>query len=87
MCYESLNSLHCNIWLWADCCHDTTVPWGLTLREVLQDQAEVSQAVFEWGQGQDGGLIGGVQLEDWEQPPAPGWTVGGGLEDTYKGSE
>lgn len=59
-----------------------TVLWGLALREVLKDEAEVSQAVFKWGQGQDSGLIGRVQLEDRQQPPAPGRTIGRGLEDS-----
>lgn len=30
-----------------NCVHNTTGLWGLALREVLQDKAEVSQAVFE----------------------------------------
>lgn len=61
-------------------CHNTTELCGLALREVLQDEAKVSQAVFERAQGQDSGLIGRVQLEDRQHPPAPGRTVGRGLE-------
>lgn len=57
------------------------VQWGLSLWEVLKGDAEVSQAVFKWGQGQDSGLIGRIQLEDRQQPPAPGWTIRRGLEE------
>lgn len=89
---HSLISLHLRvcekyIWLSASCGYNTTVLRGLALREVLKDEAEVSQALFEWGQGEDSGLIGRVQLEDRQQPPAPGRTVGRGLEDGYKGLE
>lgn len=59
----------------------TTVLEGLALREVLKDKAEVSQAIFERVQGQDGGLIGGVQLEDRQQPPAPSWTIRQSLKE------
>jgi len=77
-----------DIWLSASCGHNSTVLWllffffffFLALREVLEDKAEVSQAVFEWGQGEDSGLIGRVQLEDGQQPPAPRRTVGRGLQ-------
>lgn len=57
------------------------VQWGLALREVLKDEAEVSQAVFKWVKGQDSGLIGRIQLEDRQQPPAPGRTIRRGLEE------
>lgn len=53
----------------------------LALREVLQHEAEVAQAVFEWSQWQDSGLISGVQLEDWQQPPTPRRAVGQGLQE------
>lgn len=70
-----------DIWLLASCGHNTTVLWVLALRKVLKDKAEVSQAVFEGGQRQDSRLIGRVQLEYWQQPPAPRWTVGWGLKE------
>lgn len=54
--------------------------WDLALRKILEDEAEVSQAVLQRGQRQEGGLIGGVQLEHRQQPPAPGRTVGRGLQ-------
>lgn len=60
---------------------------GLALREVLEDEADVPQAVFERREGQDSGLVGWVQLEHRQQPPAPGWTVGRGLEDDRQNEE
>lgn len=57
---------------------------GLSLWKVLEDKADMSQAVLEWGQGQDICLICRVQLKYRQQPPAPGWTIGWGLEEKYK---
>lgn len=71
----------CVVLVSASCGLSTTVPEGLALREVLKDKAEVSQAIFERIQGQDGGLIGGVQLENRQQPPAPSWTIRRSLKD------
>lgn len=37
----------CNTRLSASCGHSMAVQWGLALREVLKDEAEVPQAVFK----------------------------------------
>lgn len=65
--------------------YDTLVLWeSLSLRKIFKDKAEMSQAVLEWGQRQDVSLICRVQLKDRQQPPAPSWTIGRGLEDKFK---
>lgn len=57
---------------------------SLSLRKIFKDKAEMSQAVLEWSQRQDVSLICRVQLKDRQQPPAPSWTIGWGLEDKFK---
>lgn len=56
---------------------------ALALEEVLQDEAQVAQPVFEGWQGQDGGLVRRVQLQHRQEPPAPRGPVRRGLQPHF----
>ena len=60
---------------------------SLALGEVLQDDAQVPQAVPEPGEREHRGLVGWVQLEHRQQPPAPGGAVRGLLEGAQSQEE
>lgn len=50
-------------------------------RDEDEDPADGDETVFEGGHGQDGELGSILQRKDSEQPPAPGWTAGTGLQE------